>query len=177
MFRTIVRIVKSTVAAAFKAMRRAALIAAGAVGGIFESFFGREVSLPEPDQVIYDVEQLEAEHLAHELQQVDKLAPRDPRALAYRFICADNIKRAAMDLSAMSPDLQSWVSRLTAAEALLVRKAGLENMLRHVDGKKQIAGVPAVKPRKSVADYTQREQVDNDLGQDLGFDPSMRLAM
>lgn len=184
MIKTIIRIVRNAVAAAFKAMKRAALFAAGTVGGMVDALFASEASLPEPEyEEVFApgeawMEETAALHMQHEIQEREGRLATNPNSALYRYVCAPRDKRDELDISGVSPDAQAWARRLTDAEALLVRKAGCEGMLRHISGKKAIPAVAQVRKVQQVLDFTQRVTTgEYDLSAIPELPPSYRLAM
>jgi hypothetical protein len=177
MFRTIVRIVRSAVSAAFRAMRKAALVAGGMLAAAAEALLGREEELAEPQ--ILTSEQIEIEHTQHEIKASETLHAANPNASIYRFLATPRMKRDLGMIAGATPEAQAWAHRLTDAECRLVKQAGCEGMLRHISGRKPITGVGQVRKAAPILDFTQTKECEYDLApaQSLDIPSGYRLAM
>lgn len=182
-----VRLAGRAAVASVKMASRAAYAGAGTVLSAADRLFGMfgpAHPLPEPaEQEVFSpteewVESMETAHLAHELQEVDTLADKEPNALAYKYLVSDDKARRNMSLSSLSPEVQGWCHSLVESERQLVRRAGVKGMLRHLHGGKEIKGVRKLKARESVIDFTRRDQSAT-FEMDDSFRPrnEMRLAM
>lgn len=174
MFRTIVKIVRTAVTAAFRAMRKAALIAGGMIAAAAEALLGHEEELAEPQMLTS--EQIEIEHVAHEIKASETLLAGNPNASLYRFLATPRMKRDIGMIAAATPEAQAWALRLTDAEARLVKQAGCEGMLRHISGKKLIAGVSAVRKTR-VAEARREADFDHSPTEAYDIPNGYRLAM
>ncbi|WP_374311714.1 hypothetical protein [Dongia sp.] len=161
-------------------------IAANMAHSLIDLFGRGSPELPEaPESQVFSpteewLAEMEESHLDHELGEVDKLVDDDPRAIVYSYMVApDDAARRKIDLSLLPDDVRSWACRMIEPERLLVRRAGCERMLAHLDGTKMIKGVRKLTPRKAVIDFTQRKSSDSySMADDFGGPGTeMRLAL
>lgn len=183
-----VRLAGRAAVASIKVAGRAAYVGAGfAVSaadnilGLLGRGGGRE--LPEPEAEVFEPgtefsEHMEEMHLAHELEEVEGRFADDPNAEVYRYLVSDDKYRRTTKLDGVKPEVEGWACRLPAAERLLVKRAGCEALIRHLSGGKQIKGVPAVKRREAVIDFTQRSRDSAfEMNDDFEQGRVMRMAM
>lgn len=185
-----VRLAGRAAMASVRVAGRAAYVGVGLVANAANNVLGLlgrggGAELPEPshNQETFApdeawLEEMEVAHLQHELAEVDNIVDEEPNALAYQYLVSDDKTRRTMSLNGVDPAVRSWCHSLCASERELVKRAGAQNMLRHINGGKAIAGVRRVKAREAVIDFTQRDQASAfEMDDTFGPGSEMRLAM
>jgi hypothetical protein len=178
------RVVSATARVGYRAALVGTGLAANAVNNLV-GMFGRGggTELPEPDHgEVFSptdawLEEMESAHEAHEIGEVETSFADNPDAQAYVYAVSDDKTRRTMDMSKMSPEVRSWCHSLCESERVLVKRAGCEKMLRHLEGRKMIQGVRKVKPREVILDFTQRNNSAYAMNHDADLEPGMAMRM